>query len=43
VKAFALKEEAEGGFVRLLQTGPAHSGKLFLAISSFELFGTLIP
>jgi hypothetical protein len=43
VKAFELKEPAEGRFVRLILTGPAHSGKEFLAISGFELFGVVIP
>jgi uncharacterized coiled-coil protein SlyX len=31
----------EARFVRLQQTGPAHSGKNFLALSAFELFGSL--
>jgi hypothetical protein len=33
----------ESRFVRLRQTGPAHSGKDFLAICGFELFGSLTP
>jgi hypothetical protein len=43
VKAYELKEEVEARQVRLRQTGPAHSGKYFLAISGFEVFGTVIP
>jgi hypothetical protein len=37
-----VKSTEQWRFVRLRQTGLAHSGKNFLALSSFELFGELI-
>jgi hypothetical protein len=43
VKAFPLSAEVEARYVRLRQVGPAHSGKDFLAISGFELFGKVVP
>jgi hypothetical protein len=42
VKAFELPRAAEGRCVRLRQTAPAHSGKHFLALSGFELFGSVL-
>jgi hypothetical protein len=42
VAVFQVKGEVGlARFVRLQQTGPAHSGKNFLALSGFELFGVL--
>jgi hypothetical protein len=41
-KSFTVAGAEEAQFIRLRQTGPAHSGKHFLAISAFEVFGTLI-
>jgi hypothetical protein len=43
IKAFELLAPVEGQYVRLRQTAAAHSDKNVLAISGFELFGTLIP
>jgi hypothetical protein len=42
IKVFGLESEAEGRLVRLRQTGPAHSGKYFIAISGFELYGSVL-
>jgi hypothetical protein len=42
VRTFAVRPDCpESRYVRLRQTGPAHSGKNFLAICAFELFGSL--
>lgn len=42
VKTFPVSADCpESRYVRLRQTGPAHSGKNFLAICGFELFGSL--
>jgi hypothetical protein len=42
LKSFNVSSDAgEAQFVRLRQIGPAHSGKYFMAISAFEVFGTL--
>jgi uncharacterized coiled-coil protein SlyX len=38
---YALGDCPECRYVRLRLTGPAHSGKHFLVVSSFELFGSL--
>jgi hypothetical protein len=39
--SFAVTQTVEGQYVRIRQTGKAHSGKDFLAVSGFEVFGTL--
>jgi hypothetical protein len=42
VMAFPVQKEVDGcRFVRFRQTGPAHSGKNFLVLSAFEVFGSL--
>jgi hypothetical protein len=41
-KVFTLESEAEGQYVRIRQVEPAHSGKNFLALSAFELFGKFV-
>jgi hypothetical protein len=41
-KVFELATDAEGEYIRIRQTGPSHSGKDFLVLSGFELFGTFI-
>jgi hypothetical protein len=41
-RVFALEREALAEYVRVRQIEPAHSGKNFLALSAFELFGTFV-
>jgi hypothetical protein len=38
---FAISQPQPVHMIRLQQTGPNHSGKIFLVICSFEVFGTL--
>jgi hypothetical protein len=42
VKSYELGAEAEARVVRIRQIGPTHSGKHFLTISGFELFGAIV-
>jgi hypothetical protein len=40
-KVYSVSESRFSRYVRLRLTGPNHQGKNYLAISSFELFGSL--
>jgi hypothetical protein len=42
VVAFPIAGAREARFVGMRQTGPNHAGKFHLALSAFELFGTML-